>query len=78
MQVWGSPGQGLHSFTRGHGHHRAQLGSDVEDGESGDTRKGPGSLMLYHEVNVQLKKTMKFEDVQLKLGLSVQTPSKAA
>lgn len=49
VQVWGSPEQELDTFPRGHCHHRAQLGSDVEHGGSGDTRKGLGSLMLYHK-----------------------------
>lgn len=81
MQVWVSPEQELHTFPRGHCHHRAQLGSDVEDRGSGDTKKGPGGLRLYHEPGrgqCPAHKIMKFKDAQLKLGLSVQTPIKAA
>lgn len=69
VQVWVSPQQELHTFPRGHCHHRAQMGSDVEDVIRGRDLAASCFTMKQGEVNVQL---MKFEDVQLKLGLSAQ------
>lgn len=79
--MWVSPEQELHTFPRCHCHHTAQLGRDAEHGGSGGARKGPGNLMLYHRAGraqCPAHKNYKFKGVQLKLGLPVQTPSKAA